>query len=71
MTKKLNDHLEAVYDKLDLLRERLEFVATKDTPKNLKLLDDALDELNRYVKVLEKFDKSSKANCTTIIKKKK
>jgi len=54
---KLHTHLKEAYEKLDDLRERLEFLGLK---KEQKFLEEARESLNRYLSVVEKFDKSKK-----------
>ena len=55
----LKKNLVEAYDKLDNLREILEFENTKGSKeKHLKLLDEARDALNRYLSSLEKFDRT-------------
>ena len=58
---KLNDEIQEVYDNLDHLQEILEFENTSGkNEKHLKLLDNARDALNRYLSVVEKFDRTGK-----------
>jgi hypothetical protein len=58
---KLNDEIQEVYDNLDHLQEMLEFDNTYGkNEKHLKLLDNARDALNRYLSVVEKFDRTGK-----------
>lgn len=47
--------LRNVYDLLDKLRERLEL---QDLQKELEILEKAREELNRYLTVVEKFDRT-------------
>lgn len=54
MTKLQKDKKE-LYENLDALRERLEFL---ELVKEQKLLEAATEALNRYLSVVEKFDKS-------------
>jgi RNA polymerase-interacting CarD/CdnL/TRCF family regulator len=58
---KLREEITEVYDKLDCVRELLEFDNPKGkNEKALKALDDARDALNRYLAVVEKFDRTGK-----------
>jgi hypothetical protein len=57
----LQKNLIEAYEKLDYLRELLEFENEKGSKeKHLKLLDDARDALNRYLTAVEKFDRTGK-----------
>jgi hypothetical protein len=51
----LHEHIKEAYDKLDLLRERLEFIGLQ---KEQQILEEAREALNRYLAVVEKFDQS-------------
>lgn len=51
----LHENVQEAYDALDALRERLEFIGLV---KEQELLDQARDALNRYLAVVEKFDRS-------------
>lgn len=51
----LHQNLQDAYTKFDELRERLEFSGLKPEQK---LLEEALEALNRYLAVVEKFDRS-------------
>ncbi len=51
----LHKNLQEAYDKLDLLRERLEFMGLV---KEQEILDQAREALNRYLAVVEKFDRT-------------
>lgn len=58
---KLNAEIQEVYNKLDYVQELLEFDNAKGkNDKTLKALDDARDALNRYLSVVEKFDRTGK-----------
>ena len=58
---KLNAEIQEVYEKLDYVMEFLEFENTKGkNDKPLKALDEARDALNRYLSVVEKFDRTGK-----------
>ncbi len=54
---KINKDLQVFYDKIDYIRESLEFENKK---KLLDELDTAMDSLNRYLSVVEKFDRTGK-----------
>lgn len=59
---KLNDEIQEVYKNLDHLQEMLELDNTSGkNEKHLKLLDNARDSLNRYLSVVEKFDRTGKS----------
>lgn len=53
----MNKNLKEAYEKFDELRERLEFSKLK---KECYILDDAMSALNRYLAVVEKFDRTGK-----------
>ena len=58
---KLNDEIQEVYENLYHLREMLEFDNTSGkNEKHLEILDNARDALNRYLSVVEKFDRTGK-----------
>jgi hypothetical protein len=58
---KLNDEIKEVYDKLDSVREFLELENVKGKNETaLKDLNDAMNALNRYLLVVEKFDRTGK-----------
>jgi hypothetical protein len=54
---KLHKELQDAYDKFDQLRENLEF---ENKSKELQLLEAAMESLNRYLAVVEKFDRTKK-----------
>jgi hypothetical protein len=57
----LQKNLIEAYEKLDYLRELLEFENEKGSKdKHLKLLDEGRDALNRYLTSVEKFDRTGK-----------
>jgi hypothetical protein len=53
----LQSNIKEAVEKFDELRERLEFTGQT---KELAILDDAMDALNRYLAVVEKFDRTKK-----------
>jgi alpha-amylase/alpha-mannosidase (GH57 family) len=53
----MQKNLLNAYEKLDHLRERLEFSGLK---KECDILEEAREELNRYLAVVEKFDRTGK-----------
>jgi hypothetical protein len=54
---KLQKELQDAYDKFDALRERLEFSGLK---KEQEILEQGIEALNRYLAVVEKFDRTKK-----------
>jgi hypothetical protein len=57
----LQKNLIEAYEKLDYLRELLEFENEKGSrTKHLKLLDEGRAALSRYLTAVEKFDRTGK-----------